>query len=50
MTVACGVVRGGAFNNEPGNVRCANRDRNHPTNTNTNNGFRVCVGGLVVLP
>jgi formylglycine-generating enzyme required for sulfatase activity len=38
------VLRGGSFNNEPGNVRCANRDRNTPTNANANNGFRVVLG------
>jgi len=37
-------LRGGSFNNEPGNVRCANRDRNNPSNANANNGFRVVMG------
>ncbi|MCS6847951.1 MAG: hypothetical protein RMN52_09580 [Anaerolineae bacterium] len=36
------VLRGGAFNNNTDNVRCANRDRNNPNNRNDNNGFRVC--------
>ena len=41
------VLRGGSFNNQPGNVRCANRDRNQPTTPNANNGFRVALGSLV---
>jgi hypothetical protein len=35
------VLRGGAFNNEARNVRCAYRNRNNPNNRNRNNGFRV---------
>ncbi|MBE7474125.1 MAG: hypothetical protein DPW09_27635 [Anaerolineae bacterium] len=35
------VLRGGAFNNEANNVRCAARNRNNPNNRNNNNGFRV---------
>lgn len=35
------VLRGGSWNNEPRNVRSANRNRNHPTNSNNNVGFRV---------
>jgi hypothetical protein len=42
------VLRGGSFNNKPGNMRCANRDRNQPGNPNANNGFRLCLG--VVAP
>ena len=41
------VLRGGSFNNQPGNVRCANRDRNQPTKPNANNGFRVALGSVV---
>jgi hypothetical protein len=37
------VVRGGAFNNEDRNVRCAYRNRNNPNNRNDNIGFRVVV-------
>jgi len=37
------VVRGGAFNNEDRNVRCAYRNRNNPNNRNRNIGFRVVV-------
>ena len=33
--------RGGSWNNQPANVRCANRDRNEPGNTNDNLGFRL---------
>ena len=34
------VLRGGSWNNNPKNLRVANRNRNTPTNTNNNNGFR----------
>jgi hypothetical protein len=37
------VLRGGSFNNNDRNVRCAVRNRNNPDNRNNNNGFRVCV-------
>jgi len=35
------VLRGGSWNNNPQNLRSANRNRNNPTNRNNNNGFRV---------
>jgi hypothetical protein len=35
------VLRGGSFNNNDQNVRCANRNRNNPNNRNNNIGFRV---------
>lgn len=35
-----GVLRGGSWNNDPENVRAANRNRNNPTNWNNNVGFR----------
>jgi hypothetical protein len=35
------VLRGGSFNNEDNNVRCAYRNRNNPNNYNRNNGFRM---------
>jgi hypothetical protein len=35
------VLRGGSWNNNPQNLRSANRNRNTPTNRNNNNGFRV---------
>jgi hypothetical protein len=34
------VIRGGSWNNEPDNVRSANRNRNTPTKRNDNIGFR----------
>jgi hypothetical protein len=37
------VLRGGAFNNNEENVRCACRNRNNPNNHNRNNGFRLVV-------
>jgi len=35
------VLRGGSWNNNPRNLRAANRNRNTPDNRNNNNGFRV---------
>jgi hypothetical protein len=35
------VLRGGSWNNNPQNLRAANRNRNTPDNRNNNNGFRV---------
>lgn len=43
-----GVMRGGAWNNNPNTVRAANRNRNDPTNRNDNNGFRVVVASAHV--
>ncbi|MBM4377623.1 MAG: SUMF1/EgtB/PvdO family nonheme iron enzyme [Deltaproteobacteria bacterium] len=38
---AARVNRGGSWNNDdPSNVRSANRNRNEPTNQNDNLGFR----------
>ena len=34
------VLRGGAWNNQPGNLRCANRNTNLPRERNTNVGLR----------
>ncbi|MCI0691142.1 SUMF1/EgtB/PvdO family nonheme iron enzyme [candidate division KSB1 bacterium] len=34
------MLRGGSWNNNPQNVRCANRNNNEPTNRNNNVGFR----------
>lgn len=34
------MIRGGSWNNEPDNVRSANRNRNIPTKRNDNIGFR----------
>ena len=35
------VLRGGSWNNNPRNLRSANRNRNAPENRNNNVGFRV---------
>jgi hypothetical protein len=40
------VLRGGAFNNNPRNARCAYRNHNNPDNRNHNTGFRVVVSTL----
>lgn len=40
------VVRGGSFNNNQDNARCAYRNRNNPNNRNRNNGFRVVVAHI----
>ena len=38
------VLRGGSWNNNRHNARCAYRNRNNPNNWNNNIGFRVvCV-------
>ena len=47
-------MRGGAWNNNPQNVRVSNRNRNEPMNRNNNIGFRcggymersLCILGL----
>ena len=39
------VNRGGSWNNNPGNVRAANRNRNEPGNRNSNLGFRLVSTG-----
>jgi len=48
----CRVLRGGSWNNNPGNCRAANRNRNTTDNRNNNTGFRVVVvsGSGVHLP
>jgi|CXWL01.1.fsa_nt_gi hypothetical protein len=43
MPVELRVLRGGSFNNNDRNVRCAYRNRNNPNNRNNNIGFRVVV-------
>jgi hypothetical protein len=35
------VLRGGSWNNNQNNARCAYRNRNNPHNRNNNNGFRL---------
>ena len=42
------VVRGGAWNNDPRDCRSAYRNRNHPTNRNTNVGFRLAASHIEV--
>ncbi|MBU3917118.1 SUMF1/EgtB/PvdO family nonheme iron enzyme [bacterium] len=39
------VKRGGSWNNNPRNLRCANRNRNKPGNRNNNLGFRLLSTG-----
>ena len=35
------MIRGGAWNNKPENLRSANRNRNNTDNRNNNLGFRL---------
>jgi len=45
------VLRGGSWNNNRNNARCAYRNRNEPDNWNNNIGFRVVVAhGLLFWP
>jgi hypothetical protein len=44
------VLRGGSYNNESRNVRCAVRNRNNPNNRNNNIGFRVVVATFFDRP
>ncbi|HKZ85455.1 MAG TPA: SUMF1/EgtB/PvdO family nonheme iron enzyme [Anaerolineae bacterium] len=37
------MLRGGSWNNNQRNARCAYRNRNDPNNFNDNIGFRVVV-------
>jgi formylglycine-generating enzyme required for sulfatase activity len=39
------VLRGGAWNHNANNLRCAERNNNTPDNANNNIGFR-CVRGI----
>ena len=41
---ARGVLRGGSWNNNPQNLRAADRNNNNPDNRNNNIGFRVALG------
>ena len=43
-------MRGGAWNNNRDNARCAYRNRNDPDNRNDNLGFRVVLRAAHVLP
>ena len=44
------MLRGGAFNNNQNNVRCAIRNRNNPNNRNNNIGFRLVLSTFFTLP
>jgi hypothetical protein len=44
------VLRGGAYNNEPQNLRSANRNRNEPENRNNDIGFRCVRSGAPDMP
>jgi len=41
------VVRGGSWNNNQNNVRCAYRNNRNPNNRNNNRGFRVVVSSTL---
>ncbi|MBC8450058.1 MAG: SUMF1/EgtB/PvdO family nonheme iron enzyme [Chloroflexi bacterium] len=43
QAATAGVVRGGSWNNNQRNARCAYRNRNIPDNFNNNLGFRLVV-------
>ena len=43
------TLRGGTWNNNDNNVRCANRNNNHPDNTNNNVGFRLVSHGFQLI-
>ena len=43
------VLRGGSWNNNQNNARCAYRNRNEPDNWNDNIGFRVVVAHGLLL-
>ena len=42
------VLRGGSWNDDQNNARCANRNRNHPNKRNNNIGFR-CASTFIFL-
>ncbi|MBI4756445.1 MAG: SUMF1/EgtB/PvdO family nonheme iron enzyme [Betaproteobacteria bacterium] len=44
------VLRGGSWNNNRDNCRCAARNDNHPDNRNDNRGFRVCCAPHIIRP
>ncbi|MFQ6102013.1 MAG: SUMF1/EgtB/PvdO family nonheme iron enzyme [Anaerolineae bacterium] len=43
------MLRGGSWNNNQNNARCAYRNRNHPDNWNDNVGFR-CASAFPTAP
>jgi hypothetical protein len=44
------VLRGGSWNNNRNNARCAYRNRNEPDNWNNNIGFRVVAAHGLLSP
>ncbi|MBN1203037.1 MAG: SUMF1/EgtB/PvdO family nonheme iron enzyme [Anaerolineae bacterium] len=44
------VVRGGSWNNNQNNARCAYRNNNNPNNRNNNIGFRVVCASHIFVP
>jgi hypothetical protein len=44
------VVRGGSWNNNRNNARCACRNRNNPDNWNNNAGLRLVVAHAFLTP
>ncbi|NUO83911.1 hypothetical protein HUU05_27865 [candidate division KSB1 bacterium] len=44
------MLRGGAWNNNAGNLRCAYRNRNNPTNQNAGVGFRCAQDAGTRMP
>jgi len=44
------VLRGGSWNNNQNNARCAYRNRNNPDNRNNNVGFRVAASHGIPCP
>ena len=40
------MLRGGSWNNNENNVRCARRNNNQPQNRNNNRGVRVVVSHI----
>jgi len=43
------VLRGGSWNNDRNNARCANRNRNNPNNWNNNVGLRLVVSHVLLF-
>ncbi len=43
------TLRGGSWNNNDDNVRCAARNNNNPRNRNDNVGFRVLSHGFQLV-
>ncbi|MBI5242517.1 MAG: SUMF1/EgtB/PvdO family nonheme iron enzyme [Elusimicrobia bacterium] len=43
-------MRGGSWNNNPDNLRAANRNRNEPGDRNNDNGFRCARNDAHAVP